>query len=561
MSSPCDALEYGDCYGISQESEVIFKYRDSSGHVVPDEIVKTTLCSNHHNWLTDRHEGKPLEMRGEVAEYALHDDLFMAFADKNKMFTLIKEENIVNNVRNEIFYLINGRDVKTFRDLLNAKDKSKKNNWICEVGFFQTCIKTSSEDEDLNVFVDAITEVTYIHGELALAALSTDLVSFYKPEEEGEYKSIFQGAKTWFPRIEKNPTLETEYSLEPIPEFIRAHFIKKQEAEKIGNFEECCEFISGEIDRAIIDWNNIRDNSPHTDNELFESFNILTAALLNEDKCARNAIITDMMNGGKMSPDVLWLTYVYANHELFRSHDPKKNLYNSTELIDLFVHYGLEKDLLALSIAGERMRMLSRSQRDHHDILETNEFVVEYLVPTHIKGSDIIYKTDKVELTPTEYWRYYDNTTFYIGGGHFNSGNEFFEKNPIIYDYLLKHMQAQATPVQATPAYEKTSVAEPEFGCLDTSLLKGTALEYYKTFVIENGNSESEFLMKRFPSLFEKLYTNMVDGTKLPMSFTESVHPGITKMYEQKKRDLQKNDYKAWKFMNDKLRISLLKTF
>ena len=523
-------------------------------------------------------------MRGEVPQYALHDDLLQPFANKERMYTLLEVEYYVGEVKEVKYCLINGRDTEKFCELIkkeiSAKGNAESLNWCAVVddGFLLTCFQPFGVD---GKYLQAVVEVVDIHGELALEALTKGLTTFYKPVPEGEMRNITESALTWFPRVEKNPTLETEYTCEPIPEFIRTHFLKKQAAEKYAEFEECCNFIDGEIDKNIIDWQKIREKSCHDEKSLFETVSMVTEALQSEDEMFRSVVMTNLADDAKISEDVLWVTYVLANHELYYSRDPKKKLYESTRLIEEFIFSGLEKDLLALAISGERMRWLSRKQRDHHDILETNKFVVEYLVPKHVKGTDIIYMSEHAKLTPLEYWDYYDNTTSYIGGGFCcgRDNTETFEKDKPIHDYLLTHtpaniiekqeepvvvkeepvvVQEEPVVVQEEPVViqEEPVVEKPEFGSLDVTLLKGASLEYYNKIVVENGHPEAEFVILGFPFLFEQIYTSY-DGKKQTMEYTESLFPGITEMYEQKKRDLRKNDYEAWKFVNEKLRKNL----
>lgn len=436
----CVAKEYSPCYGYTKDVDVIFKYRNKKGSQVPDEVVKVCLCGTHSRVLDEIHQGNPLTMRGEAELYALHDDLFQPFANTSRMYTLMKVYSCIDGIKEVQFYLINGRDTNTFCEMINKK-KTSNTDWINarEKGYFLTCLHLTSGEE--NQFIQAVVEVADLHGELVLEALAKGLTTFYQPKPEGEIQKISDAAQTWVPRIEENPTIETEYTCEPIPEFIKAHFSKKQQTEKYGEFEECCAFIEYEVDKNIVDWNKIRDQSHYAERGLFNMVTKLTNALLSEDIENGDIIITKLLDEVEISSDVLFVTYIMANHELYSSSDQKKNLYKNTKLIDLFILFGLEKDLLALAIAGERLRWLSIKHRDHHDILEPNEFVVEYLVPKYVKGEDIIYMSEHDKLTPIEYWHYYDNTTCYIGGG-FSSGrdtSEVFEKNTTIRDYLLKH--------------------------------------------------------------------------------------------------------------------------
>ena len=444
----CEANEYSKCYGYKEEVDVIFKYRNKKGTSVPDEVVKVCLCTTHKRWLSKIHQDKPLEMRGEVPQYALHDDLFYDFSDKLRIYTLFEAESTINNVKEVKFYLVNGSDVEKFRGLIKKEITDKYNaeslSWstVIEEGFFQTCLHSIKSDDEKCEFTNAVVEVVEINSKTALEAVAKGLVTFYKPMPDGEMRKISDAAQAWFPRVEENPTLETEYTCEPIPEFICAHFLKKQAAEKFKEFKECCYFIEYEVNNSIVDWHKICENSPHDEKSLFETVTVFTEALLSEDKLASSVILCNLRDDAKISDDVLWVTYVLVNHYLYSSQDNKKQLYASTELIDEFIFRGLKKELLALAISGERLRFVSNKRRDSYDILETNEFVVEYLVPKYVNGTDIIYISEYVKLTPLEYWHDYENTTSYIGGGMHNMQDEPFEKNTKIYEYLLTHTPA-----------------------------------------------------------------------------------------------------------------------
>ena len=455
----CEAIKYGDCLGSTQNVDVIFMYRDKKGCHIPDEIVKVSLCNTHRCWLNKIHDNKPLEMRGEAIEYALYDDLFTAFEDTNKIYTLIKVKSNVNDIESTKYFIINSRDLVKFKTLLikSLPEEDTKSLWIRDEGFFQTFIKIVYDDEIITIksnyhVINDIAEIKDIDGELQLEALSEKLLTFYKPVADGEYIDITEHAVAWIERVEENPTLETEYTIEPIPEFIRTYFIEKQKKKQYEKFEECISFIEGEIDSQIIKWDLLRENSPHTDKGVFNCFQKLSKTLIENGELCKS-IISEMESSGDLTHDVLWITYIMANHELFESHDPKKNLKKNTKLIDLFIEKGLEKDLLTMAISGERLRYLTVKCRDHHNILNENEFVVEYLVPKYIQSNTIIYKFNHydydydnvnvhISLTPLDYWHYFNNITTYIGGGIDNGcdNDKTFEKNEKIREYLEKNI-------------------------------------------------------------------------------------------------------------------------
>ena len=421
----CEAREYGDCYRHNKEVDVTFMYRDSKGRHQPDEVVKVCMCIGHHDWLSKIHQGEPLEMRGETAEYALHDDLFIPFANKKRMYTLMRVEKIGNyNADEHAYYLFNGRDLEAIR--AKNKFKNEKKLGIYEVGFFQTTLHFNTER---NECYEVIIEVKPIGGEMALESL-VNRIDMLTPSEDTESESESE-----------------ESSSMSVINLMKPFFEKKQRAEQYTKFTECCAFIKNNIDKNIINWVKMRENSPHTEEGLFQNFQQLTEALININGPVKT--VSEMMDEGDISADVLWITYVSANHRLFASYAQKKDLTKNKELIELFLFYGLEKDLLTLAISGDRERYLSVRRRDHYDILHENEFVVEYLVPQYIATTDIIYKSDPdEEHTPLEYWHSYDNTTLYIGGG-FSSGRdmtETFEKNEKIRIYLEQYVTPSSPP-------------------------------------------------------------------------------------------------------------------
>ena len=131
---------------------------------------------------------------------------------------------------------------------------------------------------------------------------------------------------------------------------------------------------------------------------------------------------------------ILWFVYTYTNHILYTSYD-EIGKFNS-QLVDLFLEEGLEKQLLAIAISGERERYIDNKQRTHHDILCESETVVKALVPEYVSTDDIIKQerdNDGVlTLTPIQYWHYFDEKVFNVC----TLEEETFEKNKAILEYL-----------------------------------------------------------------------------------------------------------------------------
>ena len=443
MSRKCSAYEYSQCAGNLSQVDVIFKYRDKHGCCIPDEIINICLCKTHHMWLNALHQGKPLEMRGDVAMYALHDDLFMPFANKNDMYTVLEVKSYEGESASASYYLVGGRDIEKFKHLLSEHINTQAIK-IYEEGFFQTAFfqvallpngtaVVESNYVESN-YVESIYEINKITGELVLDALANNLVTFYKPVPDGE---IVRGSSVITLDTEYI-TLDTEYTKEPIPAFFKEYFAKKLDDELFSAFKKCILFINHDIASCIIEL-------VHVDlRELFVAVRQLINTLLGSAALepAACALEPAALEPATLDTEVLWITYVMANHRLYESPDNKKKLLlrNNATLCDLFIAKGLEKNLLALAISGERLRFLSVHQRDHYDILYDNQFVVEYLVPKYVARDAIVYTNSEVSLTPIEYWNYFSNTTLYVGGGFLSSVDHesTFDKNENIREYLKK---------------------------------------------------------------------------------------------------------------------------
>ena len=134
----CAGKEYGDCtsWGV-KEVVVLFLYRDKYGTHLPDETVKVCMCSAHCNVLKKIHEGKPLTMRGERAEWAIHESLFAPFSHKNATFTYVKITVPSKDGSGEQHYnycVVNGRNIEKFRRLMFENDPEI--GYISEVAIF-----------------------------------------------------------------------------------------------------------------------------------------------------------------------------------------------------------------------------------------------------------------------------------------------------------------------------------------------------------------------------------------------------------------------------------------
>ena len=515
QAKQCQAREYGDCYLHVEEFDVTFMFRNFNGDRQPDEVVKICMCNGHYKWLSKINQGNPLQMRGENVSHALHDDLFAPLEEKIQMFTLMKVE--FAEKKEDEFHLFNGRNLNTIRMVIKSyypNDEDKIG--IHEEGFFQTTFQYNKAGDKCD---EVVVEVKKITDELALEALANGRLHVNMMTPESKCINIGKRAFTLVPRLETDPL----YVQEPMPKLFKSFFQERKEAQQYINFQECIGFIESEIDRYIINWGEVHDK---TDKKLFEKSQQLTNALLEKDE----GQLKEMLDAGDISRDVLWVTYITANHRLFASRDPNKDLTKSKELVDLFVSCGLEKKLLSLAIAGERERFLFVKMRAHYNILHENEFVVEYLVPRVISGTDIVYKCEDIQLTPLEYWKYYDNTTSSHNMSSYSGleSIENFEKN----ENIRLHLE------QNTP------------GKLDVNVLSADALSFYNQ-IKENLPNDAEFVILGYPALFEYRPLSSSNNFKpVTVEEGEKILPGITASFEEKKRKLRANDYAAWEKIN-----------
>lgn len=428
----CSAEFHWFCKGKVHLYPVTYKCRNFKSPQ-DDRDVQVSMCKLHYDWLikkgdhVNKDTGK-LEMRGKFEDEALYDDLFLTtFGDRaydiSSIFkVLVAEYSVEGEEYKTKRFLLNDKHIDVFKHML-TKEATASGSYIYikEVGAFHVDGSFVFELKDIyDTDVDAIVE----------------LENYYIPVFDGEWvmRNVSSSAyeSHWQARVApENPTLETEFNIRPIPSAITAYFKNKQREANFAEFKECVAFIECNIDPNIVNWQEIHKQ---TDDELFENVNILINALLTDktDTVLKNQPLL-------LTPEVLWVVYVLANH-LFYSQNERKHLRTNTLLIDLFAWCRLEKQLLALAISGERERNLGSKQREHHDILYENEFVVKTLVPAYVSPSDHIYTQtvdDQVseKLTPLEYWHYYSNTTYIIG---FHSEQREFKKNEEIRAYLEK---------------------------------------------------------------------------------------------------------------------------
>ena len=99
---------------------------------------------------------------------------------------------------------------------------------------------------------------------------------------------------------------------------------------------------------------------------------------------------------------------------------------------------------------------------------------------------------------------------------------------------------------------EKREEAPVCYGELDVSALSEDALKFYKRFVVEQGHTAAEFVIKRFPYLFEYVSNNRITINAGADQVEESF-PDIVIVYEDKKEKLRQGDIYTWVIVNSEL--------
>jgi len=414
----CQAHEHGFCEGLVNPHSVIFKSRNLKYPGIQDREVQVNVCNTHFDWIVEKgdnlnKETGLLEMRGKFLDEAIHEDLFSPFHESyptvSDKYTLLRVEYCDKAHGEEIGFLINGTDIDKFKNfMMIEEDKPVR---ITQCGLFHFNGET-------------VYELKKVSSEWGLEVIAELLDVFFRPLTRDDYESD-----------DEHINNDCSHMCMVIPPEIKSYFESKLLARRIENFEECLEFINIEVD-PIIGFNYIRSMS---DKYLFESFRLLTNALINNDE----ETIREMYLNGQITEEVLWITYVSANHQLFSSSVSSKNLTNNTRIIDMFIKFGLQDELLILAISGERLRYLDRHMRSSHNVLDENEFVVKYLVPRFILPTDMLYTTqrrDTVPMTALEYWnsfstKLYDECNSVCNYLYSYTPHEF-EKNDNIRIYL-----------------------------------------------------------------------------------------------------------------------------
>ena len=405
----CEAHSYGfPCSSSIYVYTVLFKSgdtvlesmkanKDDQNAWCGAQHVEVSMCNLHYNYLYKKginlNENTGLfEIQGKVVFDGLKDLFQPLINTSSDQFTLLRVEYCEPENGDDTWFLIKDTNVDKFRKfLIIEEDKPVR---IREVALF--------------IFDgENVIELTEPYSDIDLEEIAKNLTVFFSPVEDFSHMST------------------------AIPPEITAYFEQKLLNKHIEYFEECLDFINTEIDH-MIGFNYSRTMS---DRYLFDSFRLLTHALIHNDE----SIIHEMKENGQLTHEVLWFTYVYGNHEFYFDSQPRKNIRNNTRIIDLFIDFNLEHDLLVLAISGERVRETNRHIRSNHNILRENETVVKYLVPDYISPQDYLRvcqsDANEKKVTALQYWHDFSNETYDICDVQYNHPFTF-DKNQNIRFYL-----------------------------------------------------------------------------------------------------------------------------
>jgi hypothetical protein len=196
-----------------------------------------------------------------------------------------------------------------------------------------------------------------------------------------------------------------------------------------------------------------------------------------------------MKEAGEITEEVLWVTYVLANHELYWSELPGRNLRKNIPLIKLFIGAGLEVRLLLLAVSGERERELDLHIRTHHDILHENIYVVRYLVPKYFPPRSVFAVSTGCGVTYTSAYKYYtefSNTMYNCNP--FSPSEKPFEKNQDMLLHFLKCIVEENTAFLEKTGFEEALIhkeRQAEYETLSAKIKEekkkwGSSATYYE---------------------------------------------------------------------------------
>jgi hypothetical protein len=202
-------------------------------------------------------------------------------------------------------------------------------------------------------------------------------------------------------------------------------------------FEECLNFINSNV-YLDFDFDKLCYENEKEKEFIFRNIIILENVLLNTTP-ESNLELSMLLEKGIITLEVLWIIYIKYNHK-FHSPNDEKRITENGILIDLFIKICSKDELnefLQIAIEGCRNEITYR-MRDFYDYVNTNLYVVKYLVPKYINNKDIILSVEKVDkiktFTPLEFWHSTRNYTWAVYG---ESEKKYeYNKDETIREYL-----------------------------------------------------------------------------------------------------------------------------
>lgn len=441
----CTAADYGYCsVNDVKDRKVIFMRRNMKLGPVPDEEVNVSMCEFHYNWLVETNEGnEPLEMRGKFLDTAINEDLFNAFEPidqfrfNSRLYTFWS-----NSVEMNDHCIFNGNDTN------HAPTRFERGWKKSGIIHYNSVTGVLRELEPISKEMCHLLKEERNKG--------CEIYYYTLPNEGVHFQNLdFQcDEKCWCLEVEdvahffQNP-IELSNKILNYVNSAELEFIQK---EKMEEYSKCLEFILTNVSEDIMKMPGLRSADKKYDyifeydedmelqarekEKLFNAGETLMNLLANKDKIGIHKFRTTVSDSIDFT-SILWFVYTYTNHTLYTHFDAIGN-YND-QLVELFVMQGLQKQLLAIAISGERERYVDNHQRTHHDILYESESVVKALVPVYVQPYDIIMEeynnnNEIFTLTPVQYWHHFSNTVFNVCPPF---QEEKFEKNKEILDYLV----------------------------------------------------------------------------------------------------------------------------
>jgi hypothetical protein len=415
----CDGNTYGlnkYCSGKTITEEYIWQYRDPKGRHCPDKKINVSLCKRHYEWLYISNENKKREfIQGQDLLEAIGDDLCRHFNNydyQNKVSYIYK------------FWL----NSKTDKIILVNNDNDK--NDIFDSHMIEKEYKLKG--------------IFYYNGKhiIELSPISWEIITFQKQRQPCNQRYDYTGdnMSSIYRFVINSEAKDVSKDVSKEYYDLKAFDIEKDSVldkwiDERSTFEECLEFINSNMS---LDLDKLHDENEKEKEFIFRNTIILENVLLNTTP-ESNLELSMLLEKGIITLEVLWIIYVKYNHK-FHSPNDEKRITENDILIDLFIKICSKNELnvfLQVAIEGCRNEVTYR-MRDFYDYVNTNLYVVKYLVPKYINSKDIILSVEKIDktktFTPLEFWHSTRNYTWAVYG---ETENKYeYDKDETIREYL-----------------------------------------------------------------------------------------------------------------------------